>query len=365
MHIRTIGSCTILNQLRFASGHVLRSALFCKSSLLCLIILAMPCLLLSRQDPKKKELALAAVKRMIQNDAEFKRSELSSAVIKTIQNLLKDNPTFVESVIVQSMEQLYTDVRYFDRLQQDNAHVKEIIAMLGWKNHANNINTIIAVPIDNKQYFMRISGQAHRDANVACTLGIRTGRALDLFVKHQHAELTLQEEQELDLFKHNNPKTVQTISQVAFYRFVKQALQFYKIKTIRIPVTGLVHVPGRPVALEDKNYVVVQEKLSNIVSLWKHPQLCKRVTKQQIADLKKVIQFAGLWDIKSNLFLCLPTSQHPKEQLALIDFEQPSCSNTDHPPYLDDVRRAQLAKQGLRELRELLIYAHPDMFDEL
>jgi hypothetical protein len=333
-------------------------------SIILLATFSVPSILLSK-DSKKVERALAAAKLMLKNDTALKKTELPSAVIKTVQALLKDNPAFVETVIVhENAEPLHADFRYIDRLKQDDATVKQTLATLGFKNCANNVNIIIPVSVGDKHYFMRISGQAHRDANAACALGIRTGRALDLFVKHQQDQLTLEEEQELDAFKRNNPKTVQTISQVAFYHLVKRAVEFYKIKTIRIPVTNLVHIPGRSYTLEDKNYVVAQEELPNIVSLWEHPELRKRVTKQQIADLKKVIQFAGLWDIKTNLFLCLPTLQHPKEQLGLIDFEQPSCSNTDCPPYLDDVRRSQLAKHGLRELRELLINDHPDAFDD-
>jgi hypothetical protein len=279
--------------------------------------------------------------------------------------MLQDNPEFVQTVIVQdALEPLADDFGYSQRLKLHREKKDQLLASMGLKNHANNVNTIIRMQAGADAYYMRVSGEAHRDANAACTLGTRTGRALDLFVKHQKDEFSLEEEQELDAFKIAHPKTVQTISQVAFYWLVKRAVEAHHIKTLRLPITELVHVPGRSNDLEDKNYVVVQEELRNCCSLWEHPELKNRVTTQQIVDIKKVIQSAGLWDIKTNLFLCLPTAQHPEEQLGLIDFEQPSCTNTDRPGYLDDARRKQLGEIGLEQLRALFIEDHPEAFED-
>lgn len=316
------------------------------------------------QESKKIRRALLAAQLLVRNDKELKKSDLPKTVIQKIQIMLKQNPTFVQAAIVQDVaEPLDADFRYTDRLKLHRATIDQLLASMALENHANNVNTIIRIPVGTEAYYMRIAGEPHRDANATCTLGTRTGRALDLFVKHYNDALSLEEEQELDAFKRLYPKTVQTISQIVFYSWVKCAVATHKIKTLRIPITGLVHVPGRSCDVEDKNYVVVQQELRNCFSLWEHPELRKRVTKQQIVDIKKVIQFAGLWDIKTNLFLCLPTAQYPKEQLGLIDFEQPSCTNTDHPAYLDDARRKQLAQVGLDQLRELLMNDHPEAFE--
>lgn len=316
------------------------------------------------QESKKVRRALVAAKILVHNDKELKKSDLPKSVIQKIQTMLKQNPAFVQAAIVQdAAEPLDANFRYTDRLKLHRATLDQLFASMALENRANNVNTIIRIAVGTDAYYMRIAGEVHRDANTACTLGARTGRALDLFVKHHNDALSLEEEQALDTFKQDQPKTVQTISQIAFYSWVKRAIAAHKIKTLRIPFTGLVQVPGRPSGVEDKNYVVVQQELRNCFSLWEHPELRKRVTKKQIADIKKVIQFAGIWDIKTNLFLCLPTEQYPKEQLGLFDFEQPSCTNTDCPAYLDDVRRKQLAQHGLNELRDLLMNDHPELFE--
>ncbi len=317
------------------------------------------------QDSIQVRHLLVAAKPLIQKDNELPMSELPQTVIQKVQTMLKDNPEFVQAVIVQdAAEPLDADFRYSTRLKLHQEKIDQLLARMGLENHANNVNTIIRLQTGIDTYYMRIAGEAHRDANAACTLGARTGRALDLFVKHQKDDFSLEQEQELDAFKIAHPKTVQTISQVAFYKLVKCAVETNHIKTLRLPITELVQVSGRPDDVEDKNYVVVQEELRNCFSLWEHPELIKRVTKQQIVDIKKVIQFAGLWDIKTNLFLCLPTAQHPNEQLGLIDFEQPSCTNTDRPGYLDDARRKQLAEVGLEQLRELFMHDHPEAFED-
>jgi len=117
---------------------------------------------------------------------------------------------------------------------------------------------------------------------------------------------------------HHAPKTYQTISRIAHYLLFLQAVEQYQLVHVTVPAMYLVHIPGRPNDVSDRNYVVIEQRLENLRTITSPDEL----DQAQRDEIEIIIKTVGLFNIvRGNIFLTAD------EKIVFIDLEQPNNSN--------------------------------------
>ena len=152
----------------------------------------------------------------------------------------------------------------------------------------------------NPKWYLKVSGFFNRRANIQHEMG-KNNRDLEF----------PQELLEQFITKYGKV-TYQTISRLAYWLRVKEAIERFKFR-IGLLQKYLVHIPGRPTDVNDMNYVIIEEnvadsKFMNETDILKDPE-AKR-------QFDKVYEYANMWD---------PTPQNYKvkdNKIYFIDIEQ-------------------------------------------
>lgn len=244
-------------------------------------------------------------------------------VIVTTSKWISDNPDIINAAL--GYEALINSVKPF------HDAVNELLKQKGLKN-LSNFNYVFELP--NTNYIIKIAGHANRKHNLN-TLSYylrfpqnpfdpahyQYGRALTV----QDYALFAQELPETD-FDHvvfedtiltvsSAPKTYQTISRGVNYLAFMHAKEQHQLDHLFAPETYLVHIPGRPTELSDRNYLIVEKKLENL-------QRIQDISEQQGKEIDIAVKEANLFDYsKENMFA------GPYDTIACVDFEQPNNAN--------------------------------------
>lgn len=143
-----------------------------------------------------------------------------------------------------------------------------------------------------------------------------------------------------EFVKNRGGHTYQTISRMAGWLRAKQAQEELHeemhLDCIYLPKKYLMHIPGRPTAVDDTNYVIVAEKVSGLVPIFETNLLSDP---NVVAQLAHIILRSSLWDIHRDNVLA------KDGKACLIDFEQangrrPSDFGKEHQT-LGDVHKLQ------------------------
>lgn len=112
------------------------------------------------------------------------------------------------------------------------------------------------------------------------------------------------------------PKTYQTVSRMAHYLLFQQAKsQGIIAPNIIAPAMYLVHIPGQPKEMSDRNYAIVEQCIDNL-------QPITSLTSQEAENIKTAIKTIGL-------FCCSKDNvkRDARGNIVFVDFEQPNNSN--------------------------------------
>ncbi|HBR70734.1 TPA: hypothetical protein DIC20_01465 [Candidatus Dependentiae bacterium] len=167
------------------------------------------------------------------------------------------------------------------------------------------------------RYIVKISGISSRLQNQIVANGI----------PRYHTKVSDEEVAQLSPFD-----TYQTISYIPVFLRYCELQRLRPLRFVHVPDTFLLHVPGRPDVLCDKNYVIVQEKqdlVSREIALTKFCEL----KQEQIYELVLLIFYCGLWNMRTNVHLT------PGGMLVVNDLEQPNVTSPEGF-YLQDVRES-------------------------
>lgn len=120
---------------------------------------------------------------------------------------------------------------------------------------------------------------------------------------------------QLEKFNKEVGKTYQTISRVAYWLRLKELKETLNLDRICLPDKYLVHIPGRPLQVDDTNYVVAETALDDAVPF---DQTDLAQDPEVIQQLTQAIGYAHLWDINSRNILV------SGDKACIVDTEQPN-----------------------------------------
>lgn len=160
----------------------------------------------------------------------------------------------------------------------------------------SDFNYVIAILNDN--WFIKASGLTNRFANVVAQVG---GNGLG----------PLQFKQ----FINERPGvTYQTISRLPRWLRIKEAIEKFNLTHIGLPHMYLVHIPSRPLDVNDMNYVIVEENIRG-----KHLDETTMEQDPEVMRQKNImVTYADLWDNGPKNFIVKDNKVYP------IDTEQPN-----------------------------------------
>ncbi len=107
--------------------------------------------------------------------------------------------------------------------------------------------------------------------------------------------------------------TYQGVSRVPTMLRLQEWIAAHPESRFVAPASYLVHIPGRPRELSDKNYVVIEEWIDGIGTARDHPKLVL----EAVPELREASTYSGLWDIFPEQFVI--TKEY---KIACIDTEQ-------------------------------------------
>lgn len=252
------------------------------------------------------------------------KSSLPPAVVGKVQKFLVNNHALVDNVIVNS--KMATILAVVDVQQRKDLYMafsesqKTILEQAGIANKsANNF------ALDMGGYYIKTSGLINRWNNYLVSLGQHEGTWLKYFEEQFKGGITPSTRAKAVEWLVKKPTTYQAISSAAWYQLIKLVIEQYNL-SVAVPLTALVHVPGRPENLSDQNYVVVQEALEkDFVPLHEQKDLCKTLSKEQVVQACTLIKEAKLWDAAKSL-----RWSKEKQMFGITDLEQPNNSAVQH-----------------------------------
>ncbi len=166
----------------------------------------------------------------------------------------------------------------------------------------------------------------------------------------------------------------QNISRVFYNQKIKRCVQENHLNHVRIIEKYLYHIPGKPAALCDDNYVVVVEDISRLLATNRNRQFAdfmessglrdksaadilavKSVYDELLTELVQVITYAGLWDLgETNVVLI---DENGILKWAFIDTEKPGFGGSEDRSFFqknyEEFRKN--AECGVNELSERLM----------
>ena len=231
----------------------------------------------------------------------------------------------------------------------------------------SSCNYVCQIP--NSQYMLKIPGHINRKENLVWSLGLPWGQQLteeDYLTKlaTQFADSTENDMSNAcantvakdlnpylvqDAISHVidyvggdgiMPKTYQGVSRMAYWLAAQQFIKQSKISSVVFPDTYLVHIPGRPHDLSDKNYVVVekvQSKLQDVTAL----------TKEERNDVRQIIEATALFELTNG-----GLKRDENGKLVMFDLEQPNNSNPKDFFGICDWKKTSDTKAGLESFEE-------------
>ena len=113
----------------------------------------------------------------------------------------------------------------------------------------------------------------------------------------------------------NAPKTYQHISRMAAYLLFLEAHKKNNFSKVKMPEMYLVHVPGRPKEVSDRNYIMLEKKLVSLEDL-------KDVTQEEEQQLQNAIKATGIFSINTDNCKRDTTDN----TIVILDTEQPNNS---------------------------------------
>lgn len=247
-------------------------------------------------------------------------------VVLTTSQWLAENQDVVNAAL--GYEPIVGSVKHF------HDAVNLLLLSKGLKN-VSNFNYVFELP--NSGYFIKIAGHANRKHNLNTLYHFLRYPQNPLDAAHYNYSRALtaedyqqfaQELKEAD-FDHvlqndtivtmsGAPKTFQTISRAINYLSFINAKEKFSLSNVSAPETYLVHIPGRPTELSDRNYIILEKKIDNL-------QRIQAVSEQQGKDIDTAVKEANLFDYsKENMFVTAD------DKIAFVDFEQPNNANPQH-----------------------------------
>lgn len=146
----------------------------------------------------------------------------------------------------------------------------------------------------------------------------------------------LMKDRDVNLAALNGQVTYQTISIAQISLMLRDLIENNRLRFIYVPRTYLYQfttvfsrngndTPSKLMDPNDTNCFVVQEFVPGLKHLFECPELIADrdlITVEMVAELKMAIQYAGLWNLKYNLAICLDENSPHYRKLILFDTEQ-------------------------------------------
>lgn len=214
---------------------------------------------------------------------------------------------------MQLLEQLAAFPAALSLSNFKNTFDKSTLVQLGIKNLSKH-NYVFEIPC--AQAFIKIGGPSNRLATLIRSTGINP------YDRERNKKLQ-EKGLIIDAIDQEIP-TYQTISRMAYYLLVKEAVDKLKSEHIKIPKTYLFRLPGKPDIVSDNNYILVQERVKGIQSA--NANNLAQLSEEAIHHLCKIAVTTGvLWGVSySNLGM---KEENGKMIIYLTDLEQPNNSN--------------------------------------
>lgn len=188
---------------------------------------------------------------------------------------------------------------FFEQLKMKliQAGIRVPEGLLGY--HAMLQNFII--PLDNN-WLIKASGFLNRRANILHEVGL----------KGTDPELP---QEKLSAFVANNGRTFQTISRKLYQSRAQQTINELHFDRVAVPEKYLVHLPERPLAVDDTNYIILERIIPNAKPILDTTLL---EDEEVVRQMVHVIVRASLWNITSTNVLA------KDDKAYIIDLEQPN-----------------------------------------
>jgi hypothetical protein len=223
-----------------------------------------------------------------------------------------DEPTIKQNQdIIAYLAQLPQDLSKARAKSELNKQLLKIIAAP--KEPYTSLNYIFE-PIDGS--VLRMAGVPNRLYSIISGQDIGDkwldpyGQAGQVFIKN------LEERKNLIVIP-----TYHTISMYTNYLLLKKFIEENNLTHIITPDTYLVHIPNRPAAVSDNNYVVLQNKVNgNLVNVSTNPCAWATLSDEAIQELF-IAARVGLWNIEGNLLV------DNNGNIVILALEQPNNSD--------------------------------------
>lgn len=285
----------------------------------------------------------------------------SEEVEKSTQEYLTQNPEIARTAL--GYEPIKGSLRPF------HVATREMLASKGLANQSQ-CNYVFRLPTQ-PGYMVKIAGHVNRKENLcrlAATLAARRlpesqdkspdefysfalrgyswGRELndadyELFkqVKPESCDFQANEQGAFEQLE-GCPKTFQTVSRMAHYLLFLQAKEKNNFQHVSAPVMHLVHIPGRPTTVSDRNYVVIEKQVTGLTPV-------ETVTPQEAEEVETVIKETGLFDLNKESLM-----RTAEGKLIILDWEQPN--NSDPSTFFHESNKAfeNNVNAGLGEFRK-------------
>jgi len=277
---------------------------------------------------------------------------------KSIINLGPQAPQEVQQVAAQLVAQhpqLVDALLGYDSLTGDikplMVKAKAQLAQDGIVNKSN-WNYVFALR-NSPDWLVKIAGPANRDENISVLAHhvsgapyyygrpLAKGDADAVLLEHLSDDEFDQEiKDQKPVINKDAHKTFQTISRYAYYLAFLNAQKQHGFKHVTVPETYLVHIPGRPTDVSDRNYMVVERQITG--------GPVETLTHEEAEEAETAIKEIGLFQAKRDDFW----KEASTGKLVLLDMEQPNNSNPRDFFHKNRAKFEGNANCGLQHFRE-------------
>lgn len=222
--------------------------------------------------------------------------------------------------------------------------VQKRLEKAGLKNLSESTNTVVQID----DFIIKASGLPNRMVNIA------TG----YFGKTYGQPFS--PEQWKEFKEKTGGDTEQTISRLAYLLRAREACETFGLNKITVPDKYPVQIPGRPKVVADTNYVVVENKVKNVVAdLQDHPLALDR---EIVRQLTMLIGYTALWNhvgSAGNVFV-VKDAATGELKLCYHDTEQPNVHSPADFFHKKPAVHFSNVRHGWNELNAQVILAYKD-----